>query len=240
MAFGFSAANSSGTVTISTEWDLLKFAGKGSTYSHALLKNHVYPNGLTIRYYFTEIDSPAMPNGEYPTVFFHIPTGSNAAMASIESIPGGKWRVKFFSFYDIVPEVYFFYKTTKGQSSDYYGMRLSGDDQRIIFDSGWDYKDLLSVKEVKSITANAGNYIDIASSISKPAVTFRSSYGHHVKSTYDEWFFLLGLQRNSFRYTLTEIACQWHSTNHQIGPGETYYYDGVSRSVPIIDGSMYD
>lgn len=241
MNYGFEAQNSSSKVTISSDWDILKFSGKGNVNFHSIIRNITFASGLVIRYYYTEVDSPVIPNGEYPTMFFHFPTGYNTVLHSISSIGGGRWRAAFSSFYDVVPECYWFYKSAMAPSQDTHGMRLYGPGEEIIFDSGWNYKDLLEVRDVRSVTAAVGNSFTIATGILKPAIMFHSCYWHHQKTTsVHEWFYRLGPSRNDRKYTLVEIVVHYNSVSYQLDGSNTYYTDSRGLIVPVIDGSRYD
>lgn len=239
MSYGLNLIGAGASHVLSSEWHLLKFVGKGTLVENTLLVNHnTSPPYITT--YYRVYSSPTLTvSDSCPTIFYYMADETHVAMGSMWKVDSTHWRVGYYTG-SAYMDIYFFEEIKKSRSSDSYGMLLYDATNNLIFDSGWDKADVLHLKSVHSLVANAGNSITISSSVSKPAFFFYSSYVWLEKpNAYDNFAWVLGLKRASNVYTTKLLCTLYH--RYTYGSYNAYLHsDGTTHSVPVIDGADYD
>jgi hypothetical protein len=236
MAVGLELSNTSGKCLLSSRWHLLKFAGKGTTVSRVSYTRFGTYIGIE-----SIVESPVIPGGAYPSLFFYIPAGTNVTLCCVASAGGGKWRATFMSPHNMFPEAYWFYETVKPASGQTYGMQLYSEAGELIFDTGWNASDLLKLSAMLQVVASIGNNITVPANITKPALMFHSCYWHHYTSFIREWFYLMGINRTlATNFALVDVPVHYNQVSYDLGFNHFYSYDGRTINVPVIDGSKYD
>jgi len=248
MSHGILLANQNAKTVISSEQSQSIFLGKGTIDSFQTYSWDYEPT--TYEYI---MNSPNVPSGYTPQVFFATYPDTNVLLISIKPIPDTlQWQLRLMSYDSTIPYIYWFDKVNLGKSTDSYGAQVFGPGGEtngdVYFDSGWYSEPLLKLESILELNEpNPNSSIILPSTQSKPACNINSSYWRAKTSTRYEWYFRLALKPNSINsggdigsISFEELCVQ-----------EYYYYAGTTinddqqddnqyRYIPVIDGSYYD
>ena len=239
MAYGLEIQNSDGKDVISSNWDLLKFGGKGTTIQSGL--HSWFVGGIINFYAYYSIIDFTMPDSSEPIIFYSFPLNQSGTLVKLARVSGNNWRVEFRGSSNSVPTVYFFYHPSiLSPSSETHGMRIYGADSSLIYDSGWDYSSILHIADLPSITCTIGQTTTSSGSIVKPAILWQSPYRRILDTTLRDFAYGLGLKRTSTTsWTVVEEDLEHVYQGNTDGPDFTLG-DGRTLVVPMIDAANYD